>query len=272
MVQLIKGLRLMKSKILAFSVMCFSASAFANSAVDYESAFKCDGTEKFNWYCDQVLLKKKDPKKFQDVQAERERKVKAFDIMAKDLEDTRKIAIMDPTPANLKEYIQKQLEAQNRAAVFTDVWKRVQWANPELDYSTRFGTSSIARQETDKLKDSAKEKTLKELGEAGWGAFFFYRSDCSFCHRMVPSVNMLEQKGLPTLPISIDGKFIPELKAKSEKDAGQSVTFKVQQVPTLILVNTKTKEVVPIAGGAATFSEIESRIYTITKTKPGENY
>lgn len=261
-----------KSLLLALLLAGFSGQALASSSIDYESVFKCDGSEKFAWYCDQAELKKKDPKKFQEAQAERERKVKAFDIMAKDLEDTRKIAIMEPTSENLKEYISKQLEAQNRAAMFTDVWKRVQWSNPELDYSTRFGTSSIARQETDALKQQAKESNLKELASKGWGAFFFYRSDCSFCHRMTPSINMLEKKGLPVLPISVDGKFIPELTAKSEIDKGQSALFKVQQVPTVVLVNTKTKEVIPVASGAATYSDIEHRIYTITKTKPGENY
>ncbi len=261
----------------------FPAQSFATGSLDYPSAFACDGSEKFNWYCDsddqkkqvqmapvipvQPIVAPQPP-----VKDYKQQKLEEFDKLQKDLEESRKVAIIDPSYNNIKDYITKQLAVQNMAAVFADTWKRVQWQNPELDYSNKFTVNNVGKQEMQKFIEGEKIETLKELSAQGWGLFFFYGSKCGYCHRMVPSINELVKQGMNVLPISVDGGIIEELNAPSVIDAGQAEQLQVKQTPTLYLVNSNTKKVIPIASGIAAYSDIVTRIYIIVKTKPGDNY
>ncbi len=51
------------------------------------------------------------------------------------LEEARAEAILDPTPANVTAYLQLQQETLQRAAAFSDAFRRTVWATPELDYT-----------------------------------------------------------------------------------------------------------------------------------------
>lgn len=267
---------------LAFGFV-FSSQVFASGSLDYPSAFTCDGTEKFNWYCDSVDEKKPVQQVMPTINPQpivqqpvikdyKQQKLEEFDKLQKDLEESRKIAIIDPSYDNIKDYITKQLAVQNMAAVFADTWKRVQWQNPELDYSNKFTVNNVGKQEMLKVMEGEKIETLKELSAQGWGLFFFYGSKCGFCHRMVPSINELIKQGMNVLPISVDGGVIEEINTPSVIDAGQAEQLQVKQTPTLYLVNSNTKKVIPIASGIASYGDIVTRIYIIVKTKPGDNY
>ena len=58
-----------------------------------------------------------------------------IEAMRKALEEARAEAILDPTPENVTAYLRLQQETLQRAAVFSDAFRRTVWATPELDYT-----------------------------------------------------------------------------------------------------------------------------------------
>ena len=56
-----------------------------------------------------------------------------FERLQKTLEDTRNIAIMRPTEANVRRYMELESQVIARASYFADVAQRVAWATPALD-------------------------------------------------------------------------------------------------------------------------------------------
>ena len=55
--------------------------------------------------------------------------------MRQQLEETRAVAILEPTPENVAAYLYLQQDSLHRASTFSDVFRRVVWSTPELDYT-----------------------------------------------------------------------------------------------------------------------------------------
>ena len=56
--------------------------------------------------------------------------------MRKALEEARAEAILDPTPGErVAAYLRLQQETLQRAAAFSDAFRRTVWATPDLDYT-----------------------------------------------------------------------------------------------------------------------------------------
>ena len=128
-------------RIALLFVLCFFINAAsANSGLEYDSIWRCD-ENRFNWYCDippdaepdEDVAEKPKPK----VASEEDEAVAALKKLRDDAERKRALAIVKPTPENLKSYIVTQEALMDRASVFSDVWRRVIWANPELNYQLR---------------------------------------------------------------------------------------------------------------------------------------
>jgi len=56
-----------------------------------------------------------------------------FERLQKTLEEYRNVAIMRPTEANVRRYMELEAKVVARASYFADVAQRVAWATPELD-------------------------------------------------------------------------------------------------------------------------------------------
>ena len=56
-----------------------------------------------------------------------------FERLQKTLEETRNIAIMRPSEANVRRYMELESQVVARASYFADVAQRVAWATPQLD-------------------------------------------------------------------------------------------------------------------------------------------
>jgi len=260
-----------------------------SSVLTYDSAFHCQGDERFNWYC----IEKKDdepspaplpavplvpPVTVEDEIDKRDsyekEKLAEFEAMQQRLENLKRIAIVEPSDENLRAYIAYQLEMQKKAALFADKWKRVQWASPELDYSVAHPTNNTASRLRKEERRASEMANLESLASDGWAIWFFYSSTCNYCHSMIDPLNMLHNKnGLPVLPVSLDGGLLPELNALPfQVDSGQAQQLGVTITPTIFLVNTKSNDVIPISFGVISYFGLIERIYNITQTEPGERF
>ena len=259
---------------LLFLLLVFVNSVSAESGLEYDSIWRCD-ENRFNWYCDiprdsdqgDNAAEKPKPK----AASEEDEAVAALKKLREDAERKRALAIVKPTPENLKSYIVAQEALMDRASVFSDVWRRVIWANPEINYQLRNPVNNAAIQVRDSERTQKERSSLKEIAKE-WGVFFVFRSDCPYCHRMAPALKLLSDTyGITIFPVSLDGGALPDF-PKPAMDNGMAKVLDVKQVPYVALGNIKDRRLIPLGSGVLSVQDIVERIYILTQTQPGDLY
>lgn len=192
------------------------------------------------------------PSSIEDAQAQ-------LDKLRKEVDDKKALALMNPTEENIKQYIQVQNDANHRAEVFATTWQKVIIKNPELDHTIKNPTSSVGRSvyyEEKKAKDKSGISSFTEK----YGLFFFFRSNCPYCHKFAPILKMFEEEyGITVIPVSLDGKGLPEY-PMPKPDNGIAKKLNVDVVPAVIAVDPKSGEIVPVSFGLVSVDELSYRI------------
>ncbi|MEO1767685.1 conjugal transfer protein TraF [Thiobacter aerophilum] len=259
--------------IAAMLQSCVALSATAEAGgIDYPSAWQCD-SPKFNWYCAEPP-----PEQAKDSQAKakkplskEEEALKRLEQWKRDLEAKRALSILEPTPENVKAYIQEQDRLMQTASVYSDVWRRALWQTPDLNYELKRPVTAAGIEVQKQVRKRAEMNTLQALANE-WGLFFFFRSDCPYCHRMSATLKLMSDLyGITVFPVSLDGGTLPEY-PNARMDNGLAARLNVTQVPTMVLGNVKDKRMIPIGSGVVAIDDMIQRIYVLTQTKPGELY
>lgn len=251
------------SFILSFGLL--NQYAAAQSESWYNQDIWKNEDRAFLWYPDKKVKTK--PKLVETVLTKPSKplELEAFERMQKQLDESRKIAVMNPTEANLKRYIALQEKVMQHASAFTDQWQRVIWQNPQLDYS-QYGrpTNNVAMQQYDHYRHLEKAQAIKKLAGTN-GIMFFFRSDCPYCHAMAPIMRQFaEQYGVKVMPVSLDGKGIGHFPNPLPNN-GVAERLGVQNVPAVYIMDTKTRQFKPIGFGVMSQSTLEDRFLTISK-------
>ena len=185
-----------------------------------------------------------------------------------ELEEAKNAAILSPTPENLTKYLTLQEQTMNQAMLFTDMWQRVRWSNPTLDYSfihpTATGGVRVDRQLTRDQEKAAVQAVAKDNG-----LFFFFKRNCPFCDeqgRILQAV--ANEYRMTIMPISLDGSSNPYF-PNAKPDNGIAAKMGVQDAPALFIVNPDTKESMPLGYGVISLDEIETRIRRLLTMQPG---
>ena len=241
-----------------------------SSSLEYSSAWACHGQEKFNWYCEEEI---KPPTKKQEAAEQQlsreELAVKELEKIRKDLDAKRALAVVHPTPENIKSYMAAQKVEIDRAGFFADVWRRVLWQNAELNFELKNPMNNSAIKVNTRERGGKETSTMTALAKE-WGIFFFFRGDCAYCKHMIPTLQWItRQYDMTILPISLDGSTIDGL-PPSVKDNGLSQQLGVEVVPLFVMGNVKTKKMVILGSGVLSLQDFVERIYVLTQTKPGE--
>lgn len=184
----------------------------------------------------------------------------AFERLQKTLEDTRNIAIMQPTEANVRRYMELESQVVERASYFADVAQRVAWATPELDPTLQgrpVGAKALEVFEKQQFAD--RSRSIADLGQ-DHVLFFFYRSDCPYCHAFAPTLEAFQARhGIKVVAIAVDGgpmAGFPDARA----DNGIATTLKVTQVPAVFLAQPFTGKITPIGFGVLSEAQLLERI------------
>lgn len=240
--------------------------------IEYQSAWSCHGQEKFNWYCAEQARPVKPPKgsRTPDTAATKEEiAVDELDKIRKDLDAKRALAVVHPTPDNVKAYMEAQKIEIDRASYFADVWRRVLWQNAGLNEELKNPMNNSAIKVAARERDAKQNETMTELAKE-WGIFFFYRGDCPFCKHMIPTLQWVtRQYDMTIMPISMDGTTIEGL-PPSVRDNGLSARLGVEAVPMYVLGNVKTHKMVILGSGVLSLQDFVERIYVLTQTRPGD--
>lgn len=187
-----------------------------------------------------------------------------FERLQKTLEDTRNIAIMRPSEANVRRYMELESQVVARASNFADMAQRVAWATPELDptlHGRPVNAKALEVFEQTELAD--RSRSIGELGK-DHVLFFFYRSDCPYCHAFAPTLEAFQTRhGIQVIAISVDGGPMPGF-PNARPDNGIATTLKVTQVPAVFLAQPFTGKITPIGFGVLSESQLLERIVAVS--------
>jgi conjugal transfer pilus assembly protein TraF len=189
-----------------------------------------------------------------------------FDALQKRVEELRNIAIIRPTEHNIRSYLAVQAEVIDKASVFADVAQRVIWANPEFDYTvTGRPVNAKALEVFDRAQINAREGVATALAR-DHALFFFFRSDCPYCHQFGPYLKDFEAKfGLAVVPISVDGGPLLPAYPNPKVDNGIARSLDVREVPALFLVEPQSGKIIPIGYGVLSESELLERLQVVSQ-------
>jgi len=202
-----------------------------------------------------------------------------IEAMRKALAEARAEAILDPTPANVTAYLRLQQETLQRAAAFSDAFRRTVWATPELDYTLKRPVGALAKQVWSDRRREARDAALARLGER-YGLIYLGHAGCAGCKVFGPLLRAFASRhDLDVLAVSLTGERLegwPEAVADNGRAArlglGGGPGRSPAPVPALVLFDTATKRVLPVGFGVMAEDEMAERIFALTALEPGHDY
>lgn len=199
--------------------------------------------------------KKQEPRKAKEI-VELER-------LQKRLEDSRKIAIMAPTEANVLRYMELEAKVVRQASYFADVAQRLGWTHSQLDMTLEGRpVNALAIQTYNQQEQIAQARTMAELAKEHV-IFFFFRGDCPYCHTYAPILKAFtEQNGMRVVPVSLDGGGLPEFPTPRQ-DNGIAKTLNVDQVPATFIAQPFAGTITPLGFGVLSTSQLSERITVV---------
>ena len=196
-----------------------------------------------------------------------------IEAIRKALEEARAEAILDPTPANVTAYLRLQQETLQRAAAFSDAFRRTVWATPELDYTLKRPVGALAKQVWSDGRRQARDAVLARLGER-YGLIYLGHAGCAGCKVFGPLLRAFAMRhGLDVLAVSLTGEALegwPEAVA----DQGRAARLGLGNapVPALVLFDAQTKRVIPVGFGVMAEDQMAERIFALTALESGHDY
>lgn len=176
------------------------------------------------------------------------------------IEDLRGIAVMRPTEANVRRYMELEAKVVGQASTFADVAQRVAWTTPELDPSLQgrpVNAKALEVFEAQQLGD--RSRSIAELGR-DHVLLFFFRGDCPYCHAFAPTLEAFQGRhGIRVEAVSLDGGALPGF-SSARRDNGAATALRVAQVPAVYLAQPFTGRIVPIGFGVLSESQLLERI------------
>ncbi len=193
--------------------------------------------------------------------------------MRRALEESRAVAILDPTPANVAAYLHLQQASLQRAATFSDVFRRVVWSTPALDYTLTRPAGALAKQVWSDERLAAQRETLARLNER-YGLIYLGDARCAACRVFGPLLRAFALRhGLDVLAVSVTGEALegwPEAVADNGRAA--QLGLDGMTLPAVVLYDTETGQAIPVAFGVLAEDQLAERIYALTALEVGHDY
>lgn len=250
------------------------ANCYEALASDASSRFI--GTHEKGWHWYEAMPveeeQKEEEKKPEEISSEpskQPQKKTPSEVVAsyrKQLENLLAKAWIEPTPQNILNYQRMQKDMVDRSKVFSDVWMETVFLNPSLDNTIANPVNQKGRHIQLDLEKNQTVDTIKGLSQE-YGLFFFFSSNCEFCHQFAPIVKQFSEKyGWEVLPITLDGGSLEEF-PNAQRDNGLFSQWNTEVLPALFAVNPNTGHVIPIAFGLTGIDQMEIRIMKLVHKK-----
>jgi len=183
--------------------------------------------------------------------------------LRRQLEEVRGIAIVNPTEANVRRYMQLEARVYAQASRFSEVAQRVGWSSPEFD-PTLQGRPVNARalEVFERTKFESRQRAVAALAR-DHVLLFFFRSDCPYCHAFAPILESFRARyGIGIVAVSVDGGALAEF-PDFRPDNGIATALNVAQVPALFLAQPFAGRITALGFGVLSDGELLERIATV---------
>ena len=193
--------------------------------------------------------------------------------MRRALEEARAEAILDPTAENVTAYLRLQQETLQRAAAFSDAFRRAVWSTPEVDYTLVRPVGALAKRVWTDGRREARDAALARLGER-YGLIYLGDARCGACKVFGPLLRAFaERHGLDVLAVSRTGEAL-EGWPGAVPDNGRAARLGLGNapIPALVLFDTVTKSVLPVGFGVMAEDEMAERIFALTELEAGNDF
>jgi conjugal transfer pilus assembly protein TraF len=242
-------------KISLLKIFLFNALLFTRSTQAY---FYESHAEGWHWYNNIIEDANKESK------MNTTDPIEQMKVLKNTVERALDMAILDPTEVNVKNYIELQNRVSNQASIFANIWQKVLYKNPQLNYALIHPTNTIARQIDLDLQHKKEDVAIAKLAQES-GLFFFYSSSCIYCRKFAPILKEFASTyKIVVIPITMDGVIFPEF-PETKKDRGHAAKFNVTIMPSLFAVNPYTQKAYPISQGLISQADLRKRILDITR-------
>ena len=189
------------------------------------------------------------------------------------LEEARAEAILDPAPANVRAYLSLQQATLERAAAFSDAFRRTVWSTPDLDYTLTRPVGALAKQHWSDTRREEREALLQDLGQR-YGLIYLGHSDCPECRVFGPLLRAFALRhDLDVLAVSMTGEAL-EGWPEAVPDNGRAARLGLAgaPAPAVVLFDTQTGDVLPVGFGVLAEDELAERIFVLTARETGNDY
>ena len=199
--------------------------------------------------------------------------VAEIEAMRRALEESRAVAILQPTPDNVAAYLYLQQASLQRAATFSDVFRRVVWSTPELDYTLTRPAGALAKQLWSDERLAARQDALANLSER-YGLIYLGDASCAACAVFGPLLRAFSLRhGLDVLAVSMTGGAL-EGWPEAVPDNGRAAKLGLDDapLPAVVLYDTETGQAIPVAFGVLAEDQLAERIYALTALEVGHDF
>lgn len=246
-------------------LMCCSVALAASDDSEPVASFFARRAEGWHWYHDPPVQKKPADTLPAAAPTESERRQQAlaqFERIKQEIDEAQKIAYVTRAPEDGERYMRLQTEHVRRSSEFADVLQRVVWANPEMTFPEDRPVGTLAYEVYKGQKAKERAELLAQLAQTH-ALWFFFRSDCPYCHAFGPILKGFTQAaGLRVLPISLDGRGLPDFQ-EFRADNGVASRLNVTTVPALYLVDPAARTVVPLGVGVMSETQLAERLAAV---------
>lgn len=240
----------------------------AESAANSD-AFYCQNRKLGYWfYCEKP---KSVPKA--EPQVSPPNAVSRLDAITTELRELKARAILEPSPENVTAYVRFQREQLDRASLFSDVWQRAIWQDPDLDYTLQRPVSTLGKRQWQDARTSERNSVMLNLGRR-YGLFYFFAQSCGACEVMSPIVKSVAGTWAITVrAISTDGgpsRHFPNYTVETTQRSKMGLEPKI--TPAVVLWDAELRRAIPIGYGVMSADELLDRIYLLTTKEAGRDY
>lgn len=239
-------------------------------SVDRQDSFYCEERRLGYWfYCERPRT----PEQKSPSPAPAASATSQLDAITATLRELKAKAILEPTPENVTAYIRFQRAQLDRASLFSDVWQRAIWQDPELDYTLQRPVSTLGKRQWQDSRSAERNAAMAQLSER-YGLFYFFAQSCGACEVMSPIVQSVASTWhIAVRAISTDGgpsRHFPNYTVETNQRSRMGLEPKI--TPAVVLWDAQTGRPIPIGYGVMSADELQDRIYLLTSKEAGRDY
>ncbi len=196
-----------------------------------------------------------------------------LDTITAELRELKARAILEPTPANVTAYIRFQRAQLDRASLFSDVWQRSIWQDPDLDYTLQRPVSTLGKRQWQDARKAERDSVMAHLSQR-YGLFYFFAQSCGACSVMSPIVRSVAATwAIEVRAISTDGGPSPDFpRYTAETNQRARMGLEPGITPAVVLWDAAAHRAIPIGYGVMSADELQDRIYLLTTKEAGHDY